>query len=52
MLARRFTIICLLMTLFGMYFATLVVDLGRNGRPREIAGALPLLFAKRISADR
>lgn len=30
MLARRFTIVCLLVTLFGMGFAILVVDPGRT----------------------
>jgi len=32
MLARRFTIVCLLMTLFGMFFAVLVTEAGRTGR--------------------
>ena len=32
MLARRFTIVCLLMTLFGMYFAILVAEAGRHAR--------------------
>ncbi len=32
MLARRFTIVCLLMTLFGMYFAILVAEAGRHTR--------------------
>ena len=52
MLARRFTIVCLLMTLFGMSFAILVADASRNGRPREIAGALPASSAEKFSADR
>ena len=29
MLARRFTIVCLLMSLFGMLFAILVAEAGR-----------------------
>ena len=29
MLARRFTIVCLLVTLFGMFFAILVAEAGR-----------------------
>lgn len=29
MLARRFTIVCLLMSLFGMLFAVLVAEAGR-----------------------
>jgi hypothetical protein len=32
MLARRFTIVCLLMTLFGMGFAILVAEAGRQPR--------------------
>lgn len=32
MLARRFTIVCLLMSLFGMFFAILVAEAGRPAR--------------------
>jgi len=32
MLARRFTIVCLLMTLFGMGFAVLVAEASRSPR--------------------
>ncbi|CDX41630.1 exported hypothetical protein [Mesorhizobium sp. SOD10] len=32
MLARRFTIVCLLMSLFGMAFAILVAESGRSTR--------------------
>jgi hypothetical protein len=32
MLARRFTIVCLLMSLFGMLFAILVAEAGRPAR--------------------
>jgi hypothetical protein len=32
MLARRFTIVCLLMSLFGMLFAILVAESGRPAR--------------------
>jgi hypothetical protein len=32
MLARRFTIVCLLMSLFGMFFAILVAEAGRPPR--------------------
>lgn len=35
MLARRFAIICLLMTLFGMGFAILVAEASRHGRARS-----------------
>lgn len=38
MLARRFTIVCLLMSLFGMFFAILVAEAGRPARPWEVAG--------------
>ncbi|MBZ9895035.1 hypothetical protein LB545_11950 [Mesorhizobium sp. BR1-1-6] len=32
MLARRFTIVCLLVSLFGMFFAILVAEAGRPAR--------------------
>jgi hypothetical protein len=32
MLARRFTIVCLLVTLFGMAFAIVVAEASRSGR--------------------
>jgi len=38
MLARRFTIVCLLVTLFGMFFAVLVAEAGRSERRWEEAG--------------
>lgn len=38
MLARRFTIVCLLMTLFGMGFAILVAEAGRSERRWGEAG--------------
>ncbi len=38
MLARRFTIVCLLMTLFGMGFAILVAEAGRQPRDWDQAG--------------
>ena len=41
MLARRFTIVCLLMSLFGMYFATLVAEAGRSHRSRENGFIVP-----------
>lgn len=41
MLARRFTIVCLLMSLFGMYFATLVAETSRSHRSRENGPRLP-----------
>lgn len=39
MLVRRFTIVCLLVTLFGMAFAILVADPGRSKRHQLTAGA-------------
>jgi hypothetical protein len=39
MLARRFTIVCLLVTLFGMAFAILVADASRTRRDYQTAGA-------------
>ena len=51
MLVRRFTIVCLLTTLFGMFFAILVADAGRATRPRRIAEAIPCL-TEAISACR
>jgi hypothetical protein len=38
MLARRFTIICLLMSVFGMAFAILVAEAGRSHRHWDDAG--------------
>ena len=37
MLARRFTIVCLLMSLFGMAFAILVAQAGHPARSWEMA---------------
>ena len=39
MLARRFTIVCLLMSLFGMLFAILVAEAGRPARSWDLAGS-------------
>ncbi|MGE0501416.1 MAG: hypothetical protein AB7I79_07080 [Rhizobiaceae bacterium] len=36
MLARRFTIVCLITTLFGMLFAVLVAESARTGDRREV----------------
>ena len=44
MLARRFTLVCLLTALFGIYAAILVVEAGRGNRPPELAGAIPALL--------
>lgn len=39
MLARRFTIVCLLMSLFGMFFAILVAEAGRPARSWDAASS-------------
>lgn len=44
MLARRFTIVCLFVTLFGMAFAVLVADAGRTKR-HQTAGAVSCLVS-------
>jgi hypothetical protein len=49
MLARRFTIVCLLMTMFGMVFAILVSEAGRTFRPYQTTNALPCFLDKRIA---
>ena len=43
MLARRFTIVCLLMTLFGMFLAILVAEDSRRPRSWDIATAFPCI---------
>lgn len=40
MLARRFTIVCLLMTLFGMLFAVLVAEAGRPKRSWDVGNVV------------
>lgn len=45
MLARRFTIVCLLMSLFGMFFAILVAEAGRPTRSWEETGSRICGFA-------
>ena len=42
MLARRFTIVCLLMSLFGMFFAILVAEAGHPARSWDSAGSCQL----------
>ncbi|MEW6629569.1 MAG: hypothetical protein AB1440_01745 [Pseudomonadota bacterium] len=39
MLARRFTIVCLLMSLFGMFFAILVAEASHPARSWDSAGS-------------
>ena len=48
MLARRFTIVCLLVTLFGMAFAILVAEASRPGRHDQVAGGGSCLFGPKI----
>lgn len=40
MLARRFTIVCLFVTLFGMAFGILVADAGRTKNHHRTADAV------------
>lgn len=44
MLARRFTIVCLLMALFGMLFSILVAQSSRPARSWDIGMAVPCVF--------
>jgi hypothetical protein len=46
MLARRFTIICLLTTLFGMLFAILVAEAGRSTRWQDMDASNYCVFAQ------
>lgn len=48
MLARRFTVFCLLVTLFGMAFAILVADHGGTRLHRQTAGAASCLFGPAV----
>jgi hypothetical protein len=44
MLVRRFTIVCLLITLFGMMFASLVAEASRPARSWNIGVVVPCVF--------
>lgn len=44
MLARRFTIVCLLLAIFGMGLANLVAESGRSGRSQPLGVVAPCLF--------
>lgn len=44
MLARRFTIVCLLSALFGIAFATLVAEFSRPARSYGIGNVVPCVF--------
>ncbi len=48
MLVRRFTIVCLLVTLFGMAFAILVAEASRSGHRYQTAGTGSCLLAPKI----
>jgi hypothetical protein len=48
MLARRFTIVCLLKTLFGMAFAILVAEASRSGSRYQTAGTSSCLIGPKI----
>jgi hypothetical protein len=51
MLARRFTIVCLVMALFGMLFASLVVEAGRSARSWEIGTIVPCVFDQGLACS-
>lgn len=44
MLVRRFTIVCLLIALFGMTFASLVAEAGRTARSWHIGIVVPCVL--------
>jgi hypothetical protein len=44
MLARRFTIVCLLFALFGMLFSMLVVNASRPEKSWEVGTVVPCVF--------
>jgi len=44
MLARRFTIVCLLATLFGMIFSVLAAETSRSPRAYALGVVIPCVF--------
>ena len=48
MLARRFTIVCLLTTLFGMTFAILVAEATRPKRAWDLGRVVSCVFEERL----
>jgi hypothetical protein len=44
MLVRRFTIVCLLIALFGILFAALVAEASRPARSWDIGIVVPCVF--------
>ncbi|MCA0277395.1 MAG: hypothetical protein LCH86_15475 [Proteobacteria bacterium] len=49
MLARRFTIVCLLSALFGIAFATLVAEVSRPAHSWEIGSVVPCVFEENMN---
>ena len=49
MLARRFTIVCLITTLFGMFFAILVTEASRPARSRDIGMVVPCVLEEGLT---
>lgn len=46
MLARRFTIVCLMMAIFGMGLASLVAEAGHSRKTQTMGAAVPCAFAE------
>jgi len=46
MLARRFTLICLTMAIFGMGLASLVAEAGHSRKTRAVGVAVPCVFTE------
>lgn len=44
MLARRFTIVCLLMALFGMFLSIVVAETSRKARSWDIGMVVPCVM--------
>ena len=51
MLARRFTIVCLLTTLFGMVFAILVAEGSRPPRSWVVGTLVPCAFEEGLTCS-
>lgn len=49
MLARRFTIVCLLSALFGIAFATIVAETSRPARSWDIGNVVPCVFEEGLT---
>jgi hypothetical protein len=46
MIARRFTLICLTLAIFGMGLASLVAEAGHTRKNRAIGAAVPCVFTE------